>query len=460
MDILQRHNARRAGLKKGFVKKTVKHKRSLEKLDYFGNIYGNLYEVEYYKAFAKPIRDVSKYLRNPKIKAAIKQKYGKAVYKELDTWVKDVSFGKSKPAVSMIDKAMRFVRLNFAPSVLGFKLAVSGKQSISFMTAMGYLKHTQGSKKWAFVGLSKWQEGYKNAIKFVEDKTNLVKYRSFRHERELREMKSRRKGIEQFGVSSSLASRARDLQEASMLPIVFIDKMTVVSVWRGAYESVIQTGKVKGVEIDPQGIESEAVNFANEVIRKTQPMGGIVHLAGVFRGPEYQKMFTIFKNQLNNNYNLYYEFYKNNGGEKTFGAKFKRTAKDMELFVLTLLIPAFIYGIMTRQRMPTVGEFAGDVAFTAFGSLMLLNLLLKDWGDITPFESVIRDVRELYKAEGWTDKVEKSAVLLSRATGMPYDGMKNFIIGEPFGGRWDRPTKSIKNLKFLNIKKKNLRFLK
>lgn len=461
MDILQRHNARRAGVSKGFTKETVKHKKSLENLDYFGNIYANLYEVEYYKAFAKPVRDTSKYLRNPKVKTAIKQKHGKAVYEELDKWIKDVSFGKSKPVVAMIDKVMKFIRLNFAPSVLGFKLAVSGKQSISFMTATGYLKHTQGSKKWPLIGMNKYfEEGWSNAMQFVEDKSNLIKYRRFRHERELREMKARRRGIEQFGVHSGISSRIRDLQEASMEPIVFIDKMTVVGVWRGAYESVLKTGKVKGVEIDPQDIESEAVSFANEVVRKTQPMGGIVHLAGVFRGPEYQKMFTIFKNQLNNNYNLYYEFYKNNGGEKTFGAKFQRTAESMEYFALTLLLPAFVYGLMTRQRMPTIGEFVGDVAYTAFGSLIVLNLLLQSWGDITPFEGIIKDARDTYKKEGLTKKVEKLIQLGSRLRGIPYDGIKNLVTGKFFGKRWDRPTKSIKNLKFLNKKKKSLRFLK
>ncbi len=75
-DLLEKYHFQKAGLSKGFTKQRSKTLKGYDEFSFFDTVYRNWNKVEHYKAFEIPIRDVNKYLSNPAIKHAIKEKFG------------------------------------------------------------------------------------------------------------------------------------------------------------------------------------------------------------------------------------------------------------------------------------------------------------------------------------------------------------------------------------------------
>lgn len=423
MDIMRRYGLRRAGVEKGFTKERVSHSRGFDKFSYFDTIYRHWQNVEHYKAYAKAIRDVSKFIYDPRIKTAIRQKYGEGVFKQLDKWLKDVSWGGEKSPGSEISKISRWVRTNFATSVLGYNIVTMSKQPVSFMQGSRWV-----GEKWALQGLTQFLRHPMRSIEFVASKSPMMRYRSFRQERELREIIAGR------GIAAKLGKGKFNLQkvkEGAMKPIMAGDKVAVTSLWLGAYNKVIKTGKVGNQEIEIADLEKAAIAHADEAIRKTQPMGGLLHLAGVFRGPEYQKLYTIFKNQLNQNFNITYELYSKFGGQAKTGSNIREFIKGNVMYIL---MPAFLIGLISRKRLPEdPKEMALDVAQQITGTIILLSHLYNSWGSTTPLDALIQDARMVIHGKKIPTKVKYLLRLVSKIYGIPYTQIERTILGKPFG---------------------------
>jgi len=265
-NILQRAYVRRPGVSRGFTKERITSTKGFSDFDYFGTIYRNWQKVEHYKAFAKPIRDVNKYLSNKEVRAAIKQRFGDSYYNQLTKWLKDVSFGGDKSAMSAIDLTARWVRTNYAVSVLGLNLLTMSKQPVS------YLQGAEMAGKQAVLNATgQFLTNPKKWIDFVKSKSPMMKYRGFTQERELREI------VAQRGVAGKLGQLRgyQKVREVSMTPILAADRATTTCVWLGAYNDYIKKGFS----------EADAIGWADKVVRRTQPMATVLQLPGVFRGP-------------------------------------------------------------------------------------------------------------------------------------------------------------------------------
>lgn len=419
-ELTRKFYVRKPGVSKGFTKERITSKKGFDKFSYFETIYKNWQNVEHYKAYAKAIRDASKYLNNPKIKTAIKQKYGDAIFKELDRWLKDVSYGGDQKAVSAIDIASRWLRTNYVTSVLGYNLVSMCKAPASFFQGAHFIG--EGA---AINGAAHVIKNPLEANRFINSKSPFMKYRAFSQERELREIIAKR------GIRAKFGKREvfRLIREESLRPWMIIDKATCNCIWMGAYQDVIKTGKVKGKEIPLANIEEAAVKWADEAVRKTQPMGSMLNLPGVFRGPEIQKMYTLFKNQLNQNLNLIYELYRMKGGISVLG-NFKEWVLGSIFYIL---VPAFIMGMISRKRFDLKDYILRDVPGQVLGGMFLLSHAVQSWGSVTPIDAIITDIRWMIRSKEPITRVRNAIRALAKVTGVPYTQMERFIKGQPFG---------------------------
>ena len=412
-DILERNYVRRPGVSKGFTKERVTSKKGFSEFSYFDTILRNNRKVEHYKAFAKSIRDANKILNNPEIKNAIKEIAGEKYQKVLDKWLKDVAYGADKQSMDTTEKLIQWIRTNYAVAVIGGNLLSVMKAPISFMQGMemaGKWNTTKALFRFILAPLD-W-----NAK--INEKSVLMKFRAMRQERELGEIVSQRTLKQQIDKVTGMQL----IREKSMLPWVVADKATVDIIWLAAY-----------TDAKADMSEQQAVDYADMVIRRTQPMSGALNLPDTFRGREYQKLFTLFRNQPNQNFNLLLESVLQKQKGKIGMGEFSNH------LVFYLIVPAMIIGIINRRRLPEdLGEFAKDVLNGALGGLIyfgnITNMIASGFmGATTPIESLFEDFYNFYRTKDAWAKLDKLVSAISKLKGVPYLAVKRIIKGEPFG---------------------------
>lgn len=441
-EVMHRYYLGKPGVSKGMVMERVGSIKGFKDFDYFGTVYSNWRKVEHYKSHVKAIRDINKVLSDKRVKQAIIKKFGEAYYKELDKWLKDTAWGGNKTELDWINNLARFVRLNYAVNVLGLNLMTVVKQPISYMQGAEYI-----GKANALKASTKFASDPMRWIKFVNENDPMMKNRGFTQERDLRELKARR------GARGTLGRPGlyQLVKEGSMWPILAADKATTTIIWLGAYDSYIKAGKA----------ESDAISYAREAVRRTQPMGGTMHLPGVYRGSEIQKLYTMFTNQPNQNFNLAYE-----SAQKVTKGKISK-ARFAEEQIFYMLVPALIISMLPRRRPPKdLKELGWDIATQYTGSLFLLNRIIQSmatgwWGSITPLDSYVQDIQRVTSGKEPETRRRGATGLAGKLTGIPTVGLERIFTGRLLGGRKTKKKRSLRLLKRnrLSTRRRKLRLL-
>jgi hypothetical protein len=167
-------------------------------------------------------------------------------------------------------------------------------------------------------------------------------------------------------------------------------------------------------------------------------MSGMLNLPDTFRGPEYQKLFTIFRNQPNQNFNLLIETILKKQKGKIDSGEF------MSNIVFYILVPQIIMGVISRKRIQEdPKEFAADILDGALNGLLYIGNITSFiasgfMGATTPLDSLIEDIYWAAMAKDPMKKLDHVTEIISKATGFPYLGIKRIVTGEPFG----KPAKS------------------
>lgn len=439
-EIMRRNYLRKPGVAKSFTKSRTRALKAFREFSYFDNIFRNWRQVEHYKAFAKAVRDANKYLNNPKIRQAIKQlKAGDALHGILNKWLKDMAYGGDKRAMSPIDEVMRFLRTNFVTSVMGFNLISASKAPSSFFAGAEMV----GNKYAVIDALAKFIANPIDTMKFTESKSTLIKYRRMRQEREFREITERKGIVAKLGQFQLVP----EMREIFLSFYTGLDKCTVTVIWLAAYNDAMRSGKVEGQKIEPVNLEQEAIRWGDKVIRRSQPMGELIHLPDVFRGPEFQKAYTLFKNFLSKNFNRIYETsYKLHKGKIS-------KAKWANVMIWWVLVPAFYIGLVNRKRLPTKEEYLlHDVPSQAFGGLFLLGDIIESIGSglvggykrglgtLTPAPfHVYEDIETAFTGKLPATRWRHALRVALITTGIPSVQVERLLKGQPLGKVKKRP---------------------
>lgn len=369
-EMLKRFHLRQASPTKGFTKERVASAKAFSNFDYFGTVVRNHEQVEHYIAFAEAVRDANKVLRNPEIRQAIIQKSGKEYLKILDVWLKDTAYGGSQHINNMLDKFSLFFTRNYVTSVLGYNLISASKSLVSFMTGVDKIGEAETIR-----AIGKFMQNPVKLTQFVYSKSEMMKHRDFTQEKEFKSIMA---GREAYLGQAKLWQK---FKEWSSIPMMLSDKVTVIPLWCAAYQDVLDKGNI----LTNPNLEQEAIEAADTLIRRTQPMGRALHLPDTFRGGAFQNAYTLFTNQINQNFNREYE------QTTAFLNKDIKQKEWLKTQLYLVVLSGLMIGMIARRRFPkwkeliydSISQLSGGVFLLGnISDAILMSLLTKQKGDI------------------------------------------------------------------------------
>ena len=324
-----------AGIPKGFLKERTGEATQAVDLDALGIFLNHLEMVEHYKAFAPVIADLQLIMKNYDFKSSLISKAGGSVYSVLSKWLEQVAKINPLNPSGHGEAILRTLRVNAVTAVLGLNITTAMKQFPSFVSGMAEIGEVAAIK-----GLFTFMAHPVETRQLIKQFDIQIYRRSF--EREIAEARKMK------GVSGVLGGKLSP-REAFMFLTVSMDRIAVSSLWRGGFDDFLRK--------NPDDIKG-AAEYANRVIRKTQPYFDVKDLPEYWRSGEFMKALTIFTNQLNQYWNYY-----------TFDIVGKtRTGKISGVEALrrtfwAFIIPALMIGAITRSDIPkNTRELVKDLA--------------------------------------------------------------------------------------------------
>ena len=411
-----------AYVEKGMTEARKKGAKNPLIMDALGNYLYNLGRVEHYIAFANPMKDLSAVINNPTWKASVETQKGRAFYKNIQEYYGAVSGTRPGIAYDMADKTMNILRRHAGTAMLGFNVLTAMRQPLSAFQAaaeVGIYHVLNGVRQ---VGLDPV-----GTEKFVYSRSPQMEFRRGQFERFMAE--SAKVGTVAEAIEGPKGLHA--VRRVALSPVVFMDKYTVLAVWKGTYDRVYMTGKtLDGERIPADSLERVAIMEADLAIRRTQPMATAKDLPGWHRGGTVARMFTMFQNQVNNNYN----YFKHDiiGKVKT-GQITKANAAYRVLFAY--ILPAMVLGMIARGRVKMSKEEAMKdlVAFPLAGTFVLggmINNIMRGystWG-VPPLQGPY-DIVAGATARKWSTKGKLGLKGMAEITGIPYSQIYRTYMG-------------------------------
>ena len=269
-------------------------------------------------------------------------------------------------------------------------------------------------------------EGYKSAKEFVYSKSPWMKERSVLPDISLRDMKE----------MESLNPIEKKAVEFGTRLLVATDNLSAIPVWMQAYGKKIRAGAG----------ETEAVDFANTVIRRTLGSSRVTEVAPLLRGGPMLKLFTTFQGFFNTQYNQWAREYNIFLKEKDImrltsfvGAKFvmfafinlmlsaedpfeedkdeyQKISKELLTYPMSLAGP--------------VGQVGNAIWSRALGMQTYGYRMTAVQGTIEQMERAAGKVQKVYQGKADYDElVEPTATFVGTALGVPAQLNKLFFNG-------------------------------
>ena len=269
-------------------------------------------------------------------------------------------------------------------------------------------------------------EGYKSAKEFVYSKSPWMKERSVLPDISLRDMKE----------MESLNPIEKKAVEFGTRLLVATDNISAIPVWMQAYGKKIRAGAG----------ETEAVDFANTVIRRTLGSSRVTEVTPLLRGGPMLKLFTTFQGFFNTQYNQWAREYNIFLKEKDImrltsfvGAKFvmfafinlmlsaedpfeedkdeyQKISKELLTYPMSLAGP--------------VGQVGNAIWSRALGMQTYGYRMTAVQGTIEQMERAAGKVQKVYQGKADYDElVEPTATFVGTALGVPAQLNKLFFNG-------------------------------
>ena len=328
-------------------------------------------EAEFYMGMGEAVKDVNAIFKDQKFRAAVEQRMGKATMQVLDQWLTDVSGSKAGTKIDIVDRAGTFLRRHAGIAMIGLNILSGFRQTLSASQASAEIGVSH-----VLNGIQQVSMNPTEVMKFVYKNSISVANRQGQFERFMSEEKAAEK-------ASQILSGKSTLQRKVMAPVAFMDKWTVIAVWKGTYDRIISTGKtLDGGRIPNDHLHEVACMEADSVIRHTQPFTAVKDLPGFHRMNVLSLMLTQFTNQSNKNLN-YYDY--NIVGKLKAGKINKGQAAYKILF--SYILPMMLMGMIAKGgRLPKdLEELGGDmIKYPLHGAFAIGSLVgnaVDDYGD-------------------------------------------------------------------------------
>ena len=382
-------------------------------LDIFANYLKYTNEAEHYKAFARPIKNLTSILRDPRYKASVRKNINEASLSQLDKYVLDVSGTRTSSELDTMDKIASLLRRHTGIVLIGANILSGFRQILSAFNAMAEI-----GPYWMLRGIEEVAKNSKGAQKLIFSLSKQIEHRAGMWERFIAE--ERRTEKYKQVVTGKMTPRRAFMAFAS-----FNDRNTVLAAAMGTYLKVMSTGKlVDGSRIPNNDLERFTKLEVDRVSRKTQPYVSAKDLPGWHRGSTIALMFTLFQNMSNKVVNYVdYDIV----GKLRYGTTTPVDASQKLLF--SVVLPALLLGMIARGRFPGIKEALLDVArFPLHGMFLIggmVNTIVDDYGEWqTPVligpQALIETGKAITRGE-WTKAGRYGIQTTAYALGVPYN---------------------------------------
>lgn len=267
-------------------------------------------------AYRRAVIDVYKLVENKEVAAAIEQAAGREMYLQLKPWLVGIAGDRSRHFTGKTERLLSHARAGATVVGLGLKVGSALLQTLGYtltVNEIGPVYATKGlratfgsplkiAKTWAFVA----------------ERSAMMRDRLANYDRDVRDIGKSKP----FGQSET----------SWFMLIGYMDRAVSLPTWLGAYQKAMD-GKLEGVE---KGDEKAAIAYADKVVRETQAAGAAKDLAGVQRGGEAWRLFTMFYSSM-----------------ATLFQQFDRTRRQ---FVLDRNVPRLAASIMLVWFVPAILE--------------------------------------------------------------------------------------------------------
>jgi hypothetical protein len=272
-------------------------------------------------------------LRRPAVRDAVVNTFGEAYYRKMIPWIAHIA----RPETQLDTYGQyiaRFLRRNTTLVMLGLKASVALKQFGSFTQTIKEL-----GVKDSMAGLARMMTYPRSSVEFMFANSEFMRQRRKSWDRE---------AAQQFGSGRAFRLDVRQkMANAFMWPIGAVDLVTAGSTWLSAYRVGL---KKNGFSHD------QAVQYADQIVRTTQPSATPKDLAGVQReGGEFQKAMTMFYTFFSVAYNQQW----------AAASRFRQQPKSIRSFVTLardvwwLVIAAALYGQLVSGDIPDEDDWYG-----------------------------------------------------------------------------------------------------
>lgn len=257
----------------GFTKKRAEGKVQIPiRYSVLDVIIGHLGDVADSITLQEPLMDVGRIVVHPDFEAAVKQKYGGGVYRQILLAMREAKQGQ-EVARGATEKALVHLRNGQTVVGLGWRFSTAALQVFGLTNSsarIGTYWVMKGVARTGSTALSK-----QRASDFATGRSSMMANRKNSQQREIADLRNKFKG-----------EKAPGWVKESFFWMITATQFHVVDVptWIGQYEKSIAAGHT----------EEDAATHADLAVQEAQGTGEIYGLAGIQRGSPLLKLFTNF----------------------------------------------------------------------------------------------------------------------------------------------------------------------
>jgi hypothetical protein len=265
----------RPGVEKGFTHARRGFAGMQPRLD-FGQIFQHVNDVVHYITHATAVRDMQKMIKDPRFRQAVHDGPGEMVYNQLMPWVEHLAKPKREP-LTQVERWVERLRRGATTVALGLKVSVAAKQVLSMSQTINELGGGVFATNQMFIELSNFMAKPWKTMEFVQERSIQMTNRRNSWDREIRDIYDRFNPIEFRG--NALA------RDAWFALIGLMDATATYPSWMASYSMGL---------VEKGFTEAKAIEYADMVVRRTQPAASPKDFAEVQRGRGVKKILTMF----------------------------------------------------------------------------------------------------------------------------------------------------------------------
>ena len=286
----------RSTTRRGHTKARLEHVELPVKLE-LGVLFQHIDQVVHDLTHHEALIDVSRLLRDSKVKGAIFDAGGDVMFKQFTSALQDIAIGK-KPGGNVMDKAATFMKTGSQIAGLGLNLWTAAQQPLGLFNGAARVGPT-----WVARGMFRWMRDaatMENTLTWIRDVSPFMANRATTANQDINELRNRL--AEPGGWFDGLVRQVsadnitqQNVTDSFLWHISLMQRVADIPTWLGAYEKAKATQKNLSDE--------DAVAIADQAVRDSQGGGQVVDLAQIQRGGPIARLFMTFYSYGNTVYN-------------------------------------------------------------------------------------------------------------------------------------------------------------